>query len=51
MAIPAGSECSRQWVQENAEDDVAIVRNWITTGLEIMDIRYASLTQDCDADV
>ena len=51
MAIPAGSECSRLWVQANAEDDMATIRNWITTGLAIMGMRYASLNHDCDADV
>jgi hypothetical protein len=51
VSVRAGSECSRLWVQANAEDDMATIRNWITTGLAIMGMRYASLNHDCDADV
>ena len=51
MLIPTRSEYSYQWVEPNAEDDMSIVRDWITTGLGILGYRYVSVTHDWVVDV
>ena len=51
MLIPTRSEYSYQWVESNAEHDMSIVRDWITTGLGILGYRYVSVTHDWVVDV
>ena len=43
MSITGVSDFSYQWVESNAEDDMSIVRDWITTGLGLLGYRYVSL--------
>ena len=43
MLVPPISQYSNQWVESNAEDDMATLRDWITTGLGVMGFGYVSL--------
>ena len=43
MSITGVSDFSYQWVESNAEDDMSIVRDWITTGLGLLGYSYVSL--------
>ena len=43
MLVCPLSEYSNQWVESNAEDDMATLRDWITTGLGVMGFGYVSL--------
>ena len=35
MSITGVSDFSYQWVESNAEDDMSIVRDWITTEIQV----------------
>ena len=51
MSTTGVSDFSYQWVESNAEDDMATLRDWITTGLGVMGFGYVSLKKDSDFDV
>jgi len=51
MLVRPISQYSNQWVESNAEDDMATLRDWITTGLGVMGFGYVSLKKDSDFDV
>ena len=51
MLLRPISQYSNQWVESNAEDDMATLRDWITTGLGVMGFGYVSLKKDSDFDV